>query len=80
MATQLTGPIMPIRNVRIFNPIKPTWGSDFCDAENADAITGSSHKNRIYCITRDVTEFVKLDKQKVGQYILNLIYRLVSES
>ncbi len=32
---------------------------DFCDAENADEIAESSHKNKIYCITLNVTEFAK---------------------
>ncbi len=32
---------------------------DFHSAENMDGITESSYKNGIYCITRNVTEFVK---------------------
>ncbi len=32
---------------------------DFCDVENTNIIAESSHKNRIYCITGNVTEFVK---------------------
>ncbi len=30
------------------------------DAENVDGIMESSHKNGIYCITRNITEFAKL--------------------
>ncbi len=33
---------------------------DFRDAENADGIAESSHKNGIYSLTRNVTEFVKV--------------------
>ncbi len=33
---------------------------DFRDAENADGITESSHKNGIYSLTRNVMEFVKV--------------------
>ncbi len=33
--------------------------NDFSDAENADRIVESSHKNGIYCITRNVTEFAQ---------------------
>ncbi len=33
---------------------------DFRDAENVDGITESSHKNVIYSLTRNVTEFVKV--------------------
>ncbi len=33
---------------------------DFWDVENADE-TESSHKNGIYCITRNVMELVKLE-------------------
>ncbi len=42
---------------------------DFHDVENADGITESSHRNRIYHITRNVTEFAKfwMDTSKVGQ-------------
>ncbi len=35
---------------------------DFRDAENADGIAESSHKNGIYSLTRNVTEFVKVWK------------------
>ncbi len=30
---------------------------DFRDVENADGIAESSHKNGIYCISRNVTKF-----------------------
>ncbi len=33
---------------------------DFRDAENASGISESSHKNGIYSLTRNVTEFVKV--------------------
>ncbi len=33
---------------------------DFHDAENADGIAESSHKNGIYSLTQNVTEFVKV--------------------
>ncbi len=33
---------------------------DFRNAENADGIAESSHKNGIYSLTRKVTEFVKV--------------------
>ncbi len=33
---------------------------DFHDAENTDGIAESSHKNGIYSLTRNVTEFVKV--------------------
>ncbi len=33
---------------------------DFRDAENADGITESSHKNGIYSLPLNVTEFVKV--------------------
>ncbi len=33
---------------------------DFRDTENADGIAESSHKNGIYSLTRNVTEFVKV--------------------
>ncbi len=33
---------------------------DFRDAENADGIVESSHKNGIYSLTQNVTEFVKV--------------------
>ncbi len=33
---------------------------DFRDAENADGIAESSHKNGIYSLARNVTEFVKV--------------------
>ncbi len=33
---------------------------DFRDAENAEGIAESSHKNGIYSLTRNVTEFVKV--------------------
>ncbi len=33
---------------------------DFRDAENADGIAESSHKNRIYSLTWNVMEFVKV--------------------
>ncbi len=33
---------------------------DFRDAENADGISESSHKNRIYSVTRNVMEFAKV--------------------
>ncbi len=33
---------------------------DFRDAENTDGIAESSHKNGIYSLTRNVTEFVKV--------------------
>ncbi len=33
---------------------------DFHDAENADGISESSHKNRIYSVTRNVMEFAKV--------------------
>ncbi len=33
---------------------------DFRDAENVDRITESSHKNRIYSLMRNITEFVKV--------------------
>ncbi len=54
---------------------------DFCDAENVDGITESSHKNGIYCITRNVTEFSKfwMNKSEVGQYTyIKTWYGLVS--
>ncbi len=34
--------------------------SDFRDAENTDGIAESSHKNGIYSLTWNVTEFVKV--------------------
>lgn len=38
----------------------PTEGPyDFCDVKIADRIMESIHKNRIYCVMRNVTEFVK---------------------
>ncbi len=39
-----------------------TWVGpyDFHDAENADGISESSHKNGIYSLMRNVTEFVKV--------------------
>ncbi len=42
----------------------------FRDAENADGISDSSHKNKIYCIERNVAEFAKfrMDTSKVEQY------------
>ncbi len=33
---------------------------DFRNAESADGIVESSHKNRIYSLTRNVTEFIKV--------------------
>ncbi len=33
---------------------------DFHDAENADGIAESSHKNGIYSLMKNVTEFVKV--------------------
>ncbi len=33
---------------------------DFCDAENTDGISKSSHKNGIYSLTRNAKEFVKV--------------------
>ncbi len=33
---------------------------DFRDAENADGITESSHKNGIYSLMRNITECVKV--------------------
>ncbi len=33
---------------------------DFRDAENADGMAEISHKNGIYSLTRNVTEFVKV--------------------
>ncbi len=33
---------------------------DFHDAENTDRIAESSHKNGIYSLMRNVTEFVKV--------------------
>ncbi len=33
---------------------------DFHDVENTDGIAESSHKNGIYSLTRNVTEFVKV--------------------
>ncbi len=43
---------------------------DFRDAENADGIAESSHRNGIYSLTRNVTEFVKvwMNESKVGHY------------
>ncbi len=38
----------------------PVQAYDFRDAENADGISESSHKNGIYSLTRNVTEFVKV--------------------
>ncbi len=42
--------------------------SDFRDAENPDGIVESSHKNGLYILTRNVTEFVKvwMNSSKVG--------------
>ncbi len=37
-------------------------GRDLHDAENADGIAESSHKNGIYRLTRNVKEFVKVWK------------------
>ncbi len=54
---------------------------DFCNVENTDRLAESSHKNGIYCITRNVTEFAKfwMNKSKVSQYISNKSrYGLVS--
>lgn len=44
---------------------------DFRDPENMYGITESSHKNEIYCITRNATEFAEtwMDKSNVGQDI-----------
>ncbi len=42
----------------IFSPFLGPY--DFCDAENADGIAESSHKNGIYSLTWNVTEFVKV--------------------
>ncbi len=33
---------------------------DFCDTENEDWIVETSQKNRIYSLTQNVTEFVKV--------------------
>jgi len=33
---------------------------DFRNAQSADRIAESSHKNRIYSLTRNVTEFIKV--------------------
>ncbi len=43
---------------------------DFRNAENADGIAESSHKNGIYSLTRNVIEFVKvwMNSSKVGYY------------
>ncbi len=43
---------------------------DFRDAENVDGIAESSHKNGIYSLTWNVTEFVKvwMNYSKVGHY------------
>ncbi len=43
---------------------------DFRNAENADGIAESSHKNGIYSLTRNVMEFVKvwMNSSKVGYY------------
>ncbi len=37
-----------------------SWPYDFLDAENADGIAESSHKNGTYSLVRNVTEFVKV--------------------
>ncbi len=47
-----------IYKCNIYNTVLGPY--DFRDAENADGITESSHKNRIYSLTRNVTEFVKV--------------------
>lgn len=52
---------------------------DFCNAENANRIMESSHKNEIYSIMQNVIEFSKMwmNKSKVGLHSL-LRYGLVS--
>ncbi len=49
------------RQKRITEKGRPTLGPyDFRDAENADGIAESSHKNGIYSLMQNVTEFVKV--------------------
>ncbi len=53
----------------------------FCDVENVDGFGESGHKNAIYCIKRNVTEFVKVcaNYSKVGNYTsMKSLYGLVS--
>ncbi len=60
------GPVWPHQ---VHRP-KDTPAYDFHDAENVDGIAKSSHKNRIYCIMQNATEFAKfwMNKSKVGKY------------
>ncbi len=63
------------------NTINHIGAYDFRDAENVDGIPESSHKNGIYCIKWNVTEFAKfwMDISKVGKLHLNQArYGLVS--
>ncbi len=45
-------------------------GGDYRDVENVDWIVEYSHKNGIYCVTRNVIKFATfwMDKSKVGNY------------
>ncbi len=45
---------------------------DFCDAENTDGIAESSHKNGIYYIKWNVTEFVKFLNEFIKSRSLHL--------
>ncbi len=47
-------------NIAVWQLIARIGPYDFRDAENTDGIAESSHKNGIYSLTRNVTEFVKV--------------------
>ena len=42
------------------NPVLDAYSYDFCEAENADGISKSSHENETYILIWTVTEFVKV--------------------
>ncbi len=44
----------------LVRPSLPNLGPyDLSDVENVDGMAESSHKNGIYCITQNITEFAK---------------------